>query len=42
MHPLLIKDAEAWTAGDIDALVEMKLPEGLRIDYKREISLDGR
>jgi hypothetical protein len=42
VHPLLIKDVEVWTAEDLEALVAAKLPEGLRIDYKRELALDSR
>lgn len=42
MEPLLTKPIWNWTAADVDALVESKLPEGMRIDYKRGLAVRSR
>jgi hypothetical protein len=42
MRHLLTQDPESWTLADVHELVDGKMPEGQRIDYKRELHLDTR
>ena len=42
MHRLFLKDADSWTADDLGALVEAKIPEGMRVEYKRDLKLDKK
>jgi hypothetical protein len=39
---LLRKDPEAWVIDDVQALVDNQLPEGQRVEYKRELHLDTK
>lgn len=42
MEPLLVKPIWDWTDADVRTLVDTKLPEGMRVDYKRELSVVGK
>ena len=40
MRRLLLRDVEEWTLGDFQEVVEGRIPEGQRVDYKRTLQLD--
>lgn len=40
MQRRLLKSLEEWTAADVDALIAGRVPEGQRLEYKRELDLD--
>jgi hypothetical protein len=42
MEPMLTKPIGSWTADDLDALVESKIPEGMRVDYKERLNSKAR
>lgn len=42
MDRIFLKDVEAWTAEDLADLVKAKFPEGLRLEYKRQLNLDRK
>jgi len=39
---IFLKDVETWTAEDLADLVKAKFPEGLRLEYKRQLNLDRK
>jgi hypothetical protein len=39
---IFLKDVEAWTGADLEDFVAAKFPEGLRLEYKRELTLERK
>lgn len=42
MRHILMQDPEEWTLSDVEEIVAARLPEGQRLDYKRELHLNSR
>ncbi len=42
MDRLFLKDIDAWTAHDLVSLIDAKIPEGTRVDYKEALPLERR
>ncbi|HEY0492857.1 MAG TPA: ATP-binding protein, partial [Candidatus Dormibacteraeota bacterium] len=41
MDRIFVKEPEAWTKEDLDALVAAKVPEGMRLEYKEAMPLSS-